>query len=271
MALELVDSHCHLTWNSFDPDRPEVIARAVAAGVTRLVTIGTDLESSRQCVALAHAYPGVYAAAGVHPNDLGEQKPGFLAELAELAADPRVVAIGEIGLDYYWERVPHPIQQAAFEAQLALAARLGKPVIIHDREAHADVMSTLRAWIHADATRQSPLAARRFWGVLHSFSGDLAQAQEALTWPFLLSFAGPVTFKNARALHALVTQLPLDRLLFETDAPFLTPHPWRGQRNEPAHVTLVAEAVSRLLGRPLADVAAQTTATACEFFAWSSP
>ena len=99
MALELVDSHCHLTWNSFDPDRPEVIARAVAAGVTRLVTIGADLESSRQCVALAHAYPGVYAAAGVHPNDLGEQKPGFLAELAELAADPRVVAIGEIGLD----------------------------------------------------------------------------------------------------------------------------------------------------------------------------
>ena len=167
--------------------------------------------------------------------------------------------------------MPHPIQQAAFEAQLALAARLGKPVIIHDREAHADVMSTLRAWIHADTTRQSPLAARRFWGVLHSFSGDLAQAQEALTLPFLLSFAGPVTFKNARALHTLVTQLPPDRLLFETDAPFLTPHPWRGQRNEPARVTLVAEAVSRLLGRPLADVAAQTTATACEFFAWSSP
>ena len=118
--------------------------------------------------------------------------------------------------------------------------------------------------------RDRPLAGRRFWGVLHSFSGDLALAQEALTWPFLLSFAGPVTFKNAQALHALVRQLPLDRLLLETDAPFLTPHPWRGQRNEPAHVTLVAEAMARLLGRPLADVAAQTTATACEFFAWNS-
>jgi len=270
MALELVDSHCHLTWNSFDADRSEVIARAAAAGVTRLVTIGTDLESSRQCVALARAHPGVYAAVGIHPNDLGEQTSGFLAELSALAADPHVAAIGEIGLDYYWERVPHPIQQTAFEAQLALAAAVGKPVIIHDREAHADVMATLRAWVHADATRQSPLAGRRFWGVLHSFSGDLAMAQEALTWPFLLSFAGPVTFKNAQALHALVAQLPLDRLLLETDAPFLTPHPQRGQRNEPARVALVAEAVARLLGRPLADVAAQTTATAREFFAWNS-
>lgn len=270
MALELVDSHCHLTWNSFDADRPEVIARAAAAGVTRLVTIGTDLESSRQSVALARAYPGVYAAVGIHPNDLGEQTPSLLAELSALAADPHVVAIGEIGLDYYWERVPHPIQQTAFEVQLALAAAVGKPVIIHDREAHADVMATLRAWVHADATRQSALAGRRFWGVLHSFSGDLAMAQEALTWPFLLSFAGPVTFKNAQALHALVAQLPLDRLLLETDAPFLTPHPQRGQRNEPARVVLVAEAAARLLGRPLADVAAQTTATAREFFAWNS-
>ncbi len=271
MALELVDSHCHLTWNSFDADRPEVIARAAAAGVTRLVTIGTDLESSRQCAALARAYHGVYAAVGIHPNDLGAGiTPDDLAELARLAAQPRVAAIGEIGLDYYWERVPHPIQQTAFEAQLALAAAVGKPVIIHDREAHADVIGTLRAWVHADATRQSPLAGRRFWGVLHSFSGDLALAQEALTWPFLLSFAGPVTFKNAQALHALVTQLPLDRLLLETDAPFLTPHPQRGQRNEPARVTLVAEAVARLLGRPVADVAAQTTATAREFFAWNS-
>lgn len=271
MALELVDSHCHLTWNSFDADRSEVITRAAAAGVTRLVTIGTDLESSRQSTALARAHRGVYAAVGIHPNDLG-QTSGFLEEpeVWALAADPHVVAIGEIGLDYYWERVPHPIQQTAFEAQLALAAAVGKPVIIHDREAHADVMNTLRAWVHADATRQSPLAGRRFWGVLHSFSGDLAMAQEALTWPFLLSFGGPVTFKNAQALHALVAQLPLDRLLLETDAPFLTPHPQRGQRNEPARVVLVAEAVARLLGRPLADVAAQTTATACEFFAWNS-
>lgn len=290
MTMEWVDSHCHLTWTSFDDDRPQVIARARAAGVTRMVTIGVDVESSRRCVALAHDHAGVYAAVGIHPNDLGErtadfleqpvgfetagflEKPAVWAEVMEaLAADPAVVAIGEIGLDYYWERVPHPVQQAAFEAQLALAARLGKPVIIHDRDAHADVMNTLRAWVNAPATRQSRLADRRFWGVLHSFSGDLAQAREALTWPFLLSFAGPVTFKNARALHTLVTQLPLDRLLLETDAPFLTPHPWRGQRNEPARVALVGEAVARLLDRPLAEVAGQTTATAREFFAWSLP
>lgn len=283
MTMQWVDSHCHLTWTSFDDDRPQVIARARAAGVARMVTIGTDVESSRRGVALAHEQAGVSAAVGIHPNDLGgqivgsetpdfsEKSEAWIEALEALAADPAVVAIGEIGLDYYWERVPHAVQQAAFEAQLALAARLGKPVIIHDRDAHADVMSTLAAWVNAPATRQSRLADRRFWGVLHSFSGDLAQAQEALTWPFLLSFAGPVTFKNARVLHTLMTQLPLDRLLLETDAPFLTPHPWRGQRNEPARVVLVGEAVARLLDRPLAEVADQTTATAHEFFAWSSP
>ncbi len=264
----LADSHCHLTWNSFDADRAEVIARAQAAGVTRLVVIGTDLESSRRCVSLAQQYAGVYAAVGVHPNDLGDGLTAQdLAELERLAAQPRVVAIGEIGLDYYWQRVPHPIQQAAFTAQLALAARLGKPVVIHDRDAHADVMTTLRAWVQALATRQAPLAVRRLWGVLHSFSGDLGMAQEALGWPFLLSCAGPVTFKNAGALQTLVAQLPLERLLLETDAPFLTPHPWRRQRNEPARVVAVADAIARLQRRTLAEVAEQTTATAVEFFA----
>jgi TatD DNase family protein len=265
----LVDSHCHLNWNAFDADREAVVQRALAAGVTRIVTIGVDLPTSRQGIALAETYAAVYAAVGIHPNDLGEGiTPDALAELRRLAAHPKVVAIGEIGLDYHWQRVAHPVQQAAFEAQLALAAEVGRPVIIHNREADADVAATLRAWVAAPATRQSPLATRPFWGVLHSFSGDRAMAEEAMGWGFLLSFAGPLTFTNARALQQLVTQLPLDRLMIETDAPYLTPHPYRGQRNEPARVVLVAEALARLHGRPVAEVAAQTTATAGQFFGW---
>lgn len=268
-SLALVDSHCHLNWDAFDADREAVVQRALAAGVTRIVTIGVDLPTSRQGVALAETYDAVYAAVGIHPNDLGAGiTEEALAELRTLAAHPKVVALGEIGLDYHWQRVAHPVQQAGFEAQLALAAEVGRPVIIHDREAHADVAATLRAWLAAPATRQSPLAARPFWGVLHSFSGDLALAEEALGWGFLLSFAGPVTFTNARALQQLAAQLPLDRLLIETDAPYLTPHPYRGQRNEPARVVLVAEALARLHGQSLAEAAAQTTATAYQFFGW---
>lgn len=266
---QLVDSHCHLNWHAFDADREDVVQRAAAAGVTRMVTIGVDLPTSRQGIALAEAYEGVYAAVGIHPNDLGDGlTPADLAELRMLAAHPKVVAIGEIGLDYHWQRVAHAVQQAAFEAQLAIAAEMGLPVIIHNREAHADVATTLRAWVRAPATQQSPLAARPFWGVLHSFSGDLVMAGEALEWRFLLSFAGPITFTNARAVQQLVTQLPLNRLMIETDAPYLTPHPYRGQRNEPAHVVLVAEALARLHGRSLAEVAAQTTETAAQFFGW---
>lgn len=265
----LVDSHCHLNWNAFDADRDAVVQRALAAGVTRIVTIGVDLPTSRQGIALAETYTAVYAAVGIHPNDLGEGiTPDALAELRRLAAHPKVVAIGEIGLDYHWQRVAHPVQQTAFEAQLALAAEVGRPVIIHNREADADVAATLRAWVAAPATQQSPLVARPFWGVLHSFSGDWAMAEEAMGWGFLLSFAGPLTFTNARALQQLVTQLPLDRLMIETDAPYLTPHPHRGQRNEPARVVLVAEALARRHGRSLAEVAAQTTATAGQFFGW---
>lgn len=268
-ALALVDSHCHLNWHAFDADRDAVVQRALAAGVTRMVTIGVDLPTSRQGIALAETYEAVYAAVGIHPNDLGDGiTPEELEELRRLAAHPKVVAIGEIGLDYHWQRVAHPVQQAAFEAQLALAAEVGRPVIIHNREADADVAVTLRAWVAASATRQSPLAARPFWGVLHSFSGDGAMAEEALGWGFLLSFAGPLTFTNARALQQLVTELPLDRLMIETDAPYLTPHPYRGQRNEPARVALVAEALARRHGRSLGEVAAQTTATAEQFFGW---
>ena len=236
------------------------------AGVETIVTIGIDLAHSRAAIALAERYPQVYATVGIHPNDCADFGPDTLAELRELAGHAKVVGIGEIGLDYYWDRVPADMQKSAFRAQLDLAAELALPVVIHDREAHDDVRAELRAWVR-DRLPGTPLAEKPFAGVLHSFSGDLDMAEEAYDWGFVIGISGPVTFKNARDLHALIPHLRRDRLIIETDAPYLTPHPFRGKRNEPAHVALVAEKLAELWGLPYADVAAATTATARAFFA----
>lgn len=268
MSLGLIDSHCHLDLEQFDADREQVLARACAAGVQIIVNPGIDLRHSRQAVALAEAYPQVYAAVGIHPNSSGDFRPAMLDELRSLAAHPKVVAIGEIGLDYYWKQVEPAVQATAFQAQLALAAELGLPVIIHNRDATEDVATILRAWAQSPTTRRSPLASRRFWGVLHAFGGDLDLAAEAYGWNFVVSLGGPVTFANARRLHELAPQLRLDRLMLETDAPYLTPHPYRGQRNEPAYVALVCEQVARLTNRPAAEIAEATTHVAHRFFGW---
>ncbi len=257
----LIDTHCHLDLPQFDEDREEVLARAAAAGISTLVTIGIDLDHSRSAITLAERHPQVYATAGIHPNETAGFGLETLASLRSLAAHPKVVAIGEIGLDYYWQRVPTEIQKQAFRSQLDLAAELGLPVVIHDRGAHEDVRAELRTWVQ-DRLPGSSLARRPFVGVLHSFSGDLAMAEEAYGWGFALGLAGPVTFKNARDLHALARQLRPDRLLLETDAPYLTPHPHRGRRNEPAYVRLVAEKLAELWDMPFAQVATLTTNTA---------
>lgn len=264
----LIDTHCHLTAAQFDADREAVIARAQAAGVTRMVTIGTDPADAEAVVALAAGQPAVYAAVGVHPNEAADLPPDWLERIRGLAGHPKVVAIGEIGLDYYWQRVPPTVQKTVLRQQLDLAAELGLPVVIHDREAHDDLRAELREWI----TRRvpgTPLAARPFVGVLHSFSGDLNMAAEACAWGFVLGLAGPVTFQNARGLHDLVRRLPPERVVVETDAPYLTPHPHRGRRNEPAHVSLVATRLAELWGLAPEQVAALTTATACRLFGLS--
>jgi TatD DNase family protein len=262
----LIDSHCHLDLEQFDADRDQVWARAQAAGVRWLVVPGIDLAQNRQALALAERQPHWYTAVGVHPNSADSFDAGTAAALRELAAHDKVVAIGEIGLDYYWDKVPPEQQRRAFVQQLELAAELGLPVIIHSREANADVAAVLRAWVAGDHFRASPLAQRPFAGVLHAFSGDLALAEEAYSWGFALSLGGPVTFRNAHALHALSPQLRLDRLMLETDAPYLTPHPLRGQRNEPAHLALVVEQLARLYAVTPAAVAAATTRVAQRFF-----
>jgi TatD DNase family protein len=245
----LIDSHCHLDFPQFDADRDEVLARSIAAGVTVLVNPGADLESSRRAVALAERHTAIYAAVGIHPHDATTLDGPALAELRQLAAHPKVVAIGEIGLDYYRDRSPRDRQRAAFEAQLGLAAELNLPVIVHQREAAADVLAALRAW----AEGGHPGC------VLHAFAGDEAVTEEAVDLGFYLGIGGPLTYQNARHLPEIVPHLPLERLLLETDAPYLPPHPYRGQRNEPAYLALVARRLAELRALPLETLAERVT------------
>jgi len=258
----LIDTHAHLDLPQFDADRNAVVERADAAGVGVIVNAGADVESSRRAVALAAQYPGVYAGVGVHPHDAKQVDGEALAALRELARQPKVVAVGEIGLDFYRNLSPQDLQRRAFQAQLAWAARLGKPVIVHDREAHAEVLKALTGW--AAGLAGSSLAERA--GVLHSFSGDLLMAKRAIDLGFYISISGPVTYQNARRLVEVVQALPLDRLLIETDCPYLTPHPHRGKRNEPAYVRLVAEEIAKIKGLTLDEVSAATTANARRLF-----
>jgi TatD DNase family protein len=252
--LAWVDTHCHLNLPHFDADGGEVVARALAAGVTRVIVPGTDLATSRRAVALAEHYPAVWAAVGVHPNDAASFGPGDLADLRRLAVHPRVVAIGEIGLDLYWKTLPLEHQQAVFIAQLQLASELGKPVIVHDREAHAAVMEALRA-------HRPPAGA-----VLHAFSGDGAMAEAAIADGFYLGVDGPLTYKNSQALRAIFAAVPMERILLETDAPYLTPQPYRGRRNEPAYVRYVGETLAAIRQMTLEEVAQATTTNAARLF-----
>ena len=244
----LIDSHCHLNFNAFDPDRLDVVARAKAEGVVAFINPATTVEDSRQIIALAAEIPALYSAVGVHPTEAGAWDESTLGQLRQLAGQSKMVAIGEIGLDYYWDAAPRPVQRQVFEQQLTLARELNLPVIVHQREAAADTMSILRQWA-ADG-EHPPL-------VLHAFSGDRAMAEEAAALGFYIGVAGPVTFKNARDLPSIVAASPIDRLLVETDAPFLSPHPFRGKRNEPARVKLVAERVAALHNMSLAEMSRQ--------------
>ncbi|MCX7681428.1 MAG: TatD family hydrolase [Anaerolineae bacterium] len=252
----LVDSHAHLSFAQFDADRDAVIRRAREAGVTAILEVGADLESSRAAVALAERYTFIYATVGVHPHDATALTPGALAELRALASHPKVVAIGEIGLDYYRDLSPRDVQRRAFEAQLALAAD-GRPVVIHCREALDEVLAILRGWKGS--------------GVMHSYSGGPGRLDEVLALGFCVSLSGPVTFPKSERLRAVAAAVPLDRLLVETDCPYLTPEPYRGRRNEPAYVRYVVEAVARARGLSAEAVARATAENARRLFAGLSP
>ncbi len=239
------DSHAHLDFSQFDGDREQVIERAIRAGVSRIINVGADVPSSERSLELAERYPFIYASVGIHPHDADTLNEASLDTLRALAGHPRVVAIGEIGLDYYRDLSPRDRQLGAFERQLDLAESLGLPVIIHDRDAHEAIMAVLS---------QRAKVGRAPRGVLHCFSGDLAMARQAIEMGLYISVGGPVTFQNARRLPEIVQSIPLSRLLLETDCPYLTPHPYRGRRNEPAFVALVAQKVAEIRKISLEEV-----------------
>jgi TatD DNase family protein len=262
----IVDTHCHLDLRQFDADREAVVQRAAEAGVTRIINPAIDLDSCRRVLALADKHAGVYAAVGIHPNDCGDFDDETLAALRDLVQHPKVVAIGEIGLDYYWEKVEHAQQVCALRSQLELAAERSLPVILHTRNSKdgdpacaQDLMYHISQWV---SEIRSSEASSGIIGVWHAFGGELEDASRAYDLGLALGLGGPVTFQNARRLRALIPQLRSDRLVLETDAPYLAPHPYRGQRNEPAHLPLVADALGALYGVTARDMAAQTTATA---------
>jgi TatD DNase family protein len=241
----LIDSHAHLDFRQYDGDREATIARARSAGVAGIVNVGTDLGSSRASVALAERYPFIWATVGIHPHDARLLGATELDELRALAAHPKVVAIGEIGLDYYRDLSPRPEQRRAFAAQLELASELGMPVVIHSRDAHEDVEQALKGF---DGTV-----------VLHSYSAGPARLEKAIAAGHYVSISGPVTFRKADELREVAASAPLDRMLLETDCPYLAPEPRRGRRNEPAYVRYVARAVARAR-RSSSDAVARATA-----------
>jgi TatD DNase family protein len=249
----LVDTHAHLDHGRFAADRDAVLARARDAGVGLIVTVASDLASARAAIHLAERHGSVFAAVGVHPHDAAGAGPGYLDELRRLARHPRVVAVGEIGLDYHYDFSPRPVQREVMAAQLELAAEVNLPVIVHCRETFEDTCALLRdgRWPRA---------------VMHCFSGDWAEAETFLDLGCFISLAGVVTFKGAQTLCEVAEKVPEDRLLLETDAPYLAPVPWRGRRNEPAYLRHTAEYVAGLRGLTPERLAAITTANARAFF-----
>jgi len=254
-VVRLIDSHAHLDSSQFDDDRKTVILRAQEAGLVAILNVGTDLASSRAAVALAEKYDFIYAAVGIHPHDAETVTPAVLDQLRALAHHPKVVAVGEIGLDYYRDLSPRPVQRRAFADQLALAAELHLPVVIHSREAHDDVLAALREWVGFPPGG----GIEGGLGVLHSYSAGRERLEEVLNLGFSIGISGPVTFPKANHLRAVAAAVPLERLLVETDCPYLTPVPHRGKRNEPAYVRYVVEAIARVREVP-AEAAAQATA-----------
>jgi len=261
----LVDSHTHIDMRLYNRDRDQVLERARGAGVAAVVDVGCDLDSSRAAIRLAAQYSEVFAALGFHPHSAAKMRDSDLERLSELAQHPKVVAIGEIGLDFYRNLSPREAQVEAFKKQLALARRLRLPVIVHCRDAQEEVLSILTEWVYGAGGVGRAGRAKEPLGVLHCFSGDRELSQRYIEMGFLLSIAGPITYSSSHALD-IAHHIPLDKLLIETDCPFLTPQPYRGKRNEPSNVTFVADRIGEIRGVPSDVVAEHTTANAVQLF-----
>ena len=253
--MRLFDTHAHYDADAFDADRMEVLSSMPGQGVELILNPGCDLKSSQTAVELAERFPFVYAAVGVHPEECADWNAEHdIPVLEALAQDPKVVAIGEIGLDYHWpENPPRELQQQAFHAQLELAEKLDLPVIVHDRDAHHDCLEIVRA--HPNVT-----------GVYHCYSGGVEDAKTLMKLGWMISFTGSITFKNARRALEVIDLLPLDRMMIETDSPYMSPEPFRGRRNDSGRVHLVAEAIARRKGLDPEEVARITLENGKRFF-----
>lgn len=251
----LVDTHAHLDHERFSGETDAVIQRATEQGVNTIITIGCDLDSSRAALELSRSYPHLYATVGIHPHDAAQLDAEALRQLEQLAAEDKVVAIGEIGLDYYRNRCAPHQQQQAFRQQLQLAKRCRLPVVVHDRDAHQDVLQIL----HQEQAAQ-------FGGVLHCFSGDLEMAQQCVEMGFYLSFTGTITYPANDAIREVIRRIPTEHILIETDCPYLSAQPWRGKRNEPAYIVSTAQKIAEIKQLSLTDVARITSLNAHRLF-----
>lgn len=250
-----IDTHVHLNADQYDEDLQQVINRALDAKVEKMIVVGFDRKTIERAMKLADDYDFIYAVIGWHPVDAIDCTDEDLKWIEELSSHPKVVGIGETGLDYHWDKSPKEVQQQLFRKQIHLAQKLNLPIIIHNRDATADVVQILREENAASVG-----------GIMHCFGGSVETARECIKMNFMISLGGTVTFKNARQPKEVATEIPLEYLLIETDAPYLAPHPYRGKRNEPSYVTLVAEEIARLKQLSVEEVAEKTTENAKRFF-----
>jgi TatD DNase family protein len=270
--VRLTDTHCHLYFRHYQNDLKGVISRAEDSGVERILVPGINLETSRLALDLADTYDLIYAAVGVHPNSANEWREDTLIRLESLVKHPKVVAVGEIGLDYYRQQAPRDLQMTALKEQVRFASEKDLPVILHvrnsseeDRSCIVDLLSTLEKWISEDPRSNNPDFKP---GVIHSFSGDIPESKQAVQAGFFLGIVGFVTYKNGKTTRDVVRANGLSRILVETDGPFITPHPFRGKRNEPAHVRYIIDKISEITGIDQELTAQQTAVNAENLFQW---
>lgn len=259
-----IDTHCHLYLEPFQQDFHEVMLRAQSHGVDVWIVPGIDLETSRAAIALSEQYPGIFAAVGVHPNHAISWNATTLSELRALCTHPKVVAIGEIGLDYYRDYAPPDLQRVVLKAQLDLAAEQGLPVILHQRASFQDLQAIIGQWVEALHTSKAPLAQSP--GVFHAFEGDLSEMTWITQQGFCLGLAGSITYRTPERINGIIQNAPLENLVLETDSPYLTPVPHRGKRNEPSNLVLIAEKICSLRNIPHPDLARMTSANAIRLF-----
>lgn len=251
----LFDTHVHLNADQYKEDLEEVINRALKEGISRMVVVGFDRPTIEKAMELVEKYDFIYASVGWHPVDAIDMKDEDLLWIEELASHPKVVAIGEMGLDYHWDKSPKDVQKEVFRRQIQLAKKVKLPIVIHNRDATADIVEILKEE-----------EAREVGGIMHCFSGSPETAKECVEMNFYISLGGPVTFKNAKKPKEVAEAIPLEKLLIETDCPYLAPHPYRGKRNEPSYVKLVAEQIAEIKGISFKEVAEATTANAKKIF-----